>query len=142
MLTKVCHDCKKRKKVGAYSRNCKAADGYCDKCKDCHKAYQRAHYRRNAAMYKAKAKRWDAANRVVLNALIADFRKSGCAVCKEPDHSCLCAHHRNPKSKELTIGEVVNRSVSPRRVRKELAKCVCLCLNCHAKLHANKITLS
>ena len=36
---------------------------------------------------------------------------------------------------------MISRSYSPDRVRKELAKCVCLCMNCHAKVHAGRVSI-
>ena len=73
-------------------------------------------------------------------ALIA-FRKSGCAVCGEHAACCLDAHHRDPSSKEFTLGRASSSRVSIERFRDELKKCICLCANCHRKLHADLISL-
>jgi hypothetical protein len=70
--------------------------------------------------------------------IIAEFRKNGCKKCNEKDKDCLCAHHRNPKKKMFGIGSVASIRPSLERLKEELKKCTCLCLNCHAKLHARK----
>ena len=48
----------------------------------------------------------------------------------------------DPSSKDFNIGMAQSRKISPARVEAELAKCVCLCMNCHAKVHAGIITLA
>lgn len=73
-------------------------------------------------------------------ALIAEFRSGGCAYCGEKEVACLAAHHRDPALKEFDIGSRRCRDASPGRVRDELAKCDCVCHNCHAKIHAGVIT--
>jgi hypothetical protein len=69
-----------------------------------------------------------------------EFRSSGCVLCHEISAACLCAHHVEPEQKEFTIGTMLY-NVSDVELRAELAKCVCLCHNCHAKLHAGIISL-
>ena len=91
-------------------------------------AKHRARTRKNKEKYKKAAK-----------LIIAEFRKNGCAVCGEPSHSCLDAHHLYPDKKELALGEACQGGWSSKRVREELKKCACLCKNCHCKLHAGEI---
>ncbi len=77
-------------------------------------------------------------NLVVARELIAEFRKNGCTKCDESSVDCLCAHHKNPKTKKFSLGSLASIKPSREIVEKELKKCVCLCLNCHAKLHAKQ----
>ncbi len=77
-------------------------------------------------------------NLVIARQLIAEFRKNGCGKCDEKNHDCLCAHHKNPKTKKFSLGSLKGTKPTPDMVRKELRKCVCLCLNSHAKLHAKQ----
>jgi hypothetical protein len=72
-------------------------------------------------------------------AVIGEFKRNGCLLCNERDHLCLHAHHKDPSKKEAAIGHLANGSL--KKLEKELEKCVCLCANCHAKLHAGKIKL-
>ncbi len=70
--------------------------------------------------------------------IIAVFRANGCR-CGETNHNCLCAHHKDPAKKDFNIGSVISRPIKAERLIEELSKCVCMCLNCHAKLHAKLI---
>lgn len=79
--------------------------------------------------------------RIWFKELMRDFRKDGCYVCAENCHSCLCAHHLNPAEKKMAISAVVAKQSSKKSVKRELAKCICLCHNCHAKLHGGDISL-
>jgi hypothetical protein len=71
--------------------------------------------------------------------LLAEFRKDGCAICPEKDPSCLDAHHLDPATKLFSLGRY--NSASRAKTAAELAKCICLCSNCHRKFHAGKIKL-
>ncbi len=42
-------------------------------------------------------------------------------------------HHVNPKEKEFQIS---GKSINFERIKKELKKCILVCANCHAELHA------
>jgi hypothetical protein len=71
--------------------------------------------------------------------LLQEFRKNGCLLCPEKEHCCLDAHHVQKKSFE--IGRLLSNRVSPEKVVRELKKCVCLCSNCHRKLHAGLLVI-
>ncbi len=86
-----------------------------------------------AATRKAKKKHTVAAKK-----LLREFRKDGCSKCNETNHDTLCAHHRKPENKKAHIGRMISSNVATKTIAEELKKCICLCLNCHAKLHANK----
>lgn len=79
--------------------------------------------------------------RARLRELLNEFRKDGCLLCTETTLCCLDAHHTDPGAKDFSIGEAVHDRTSPAKVAAELAKCVCLCKNCHAKLHAGLVEL-
>jgi hypothetical protein len=66
---------------------------------------------------------------------IFQFKNQGCRKCRAKDYDVLCAHHRNPKGKLFNIGSFVAAKPTPEELKRELGKCDCLCLNCHAKLH-------
>lgn len=56
----------------------------------------------------------------------------GCCRCDETDPRCLDFHHRDKKTKSFTIG-LHPWSHSWSRTLAEIAKCDCLCSNCHRK---------
>ncbi len=78
----------------------------------------------------------NAKNLEISRKLVAEFKKNGCRVCDERDPDCLCAHHKDPSKKKFTIGRLTGLRPTPESVKKELEKCICLCCNCHTKLHA------
>ncbi len=73
--------------------------------------------------------------------LVAAFRAAGCRLCPETTACCLVAHHVDPSTKEFNIGEAHWQKIGHVRIAQELAKCVCLCMNCHMKVHAGLLIL-
>lgn len=116
------------------------------KDKDAYNAYQRTWYSKKIKdetfrkkLYKRKRGN-DVRYRQKNKDVVSEFRKDGCRICQEDIPCCLCAHHLDPASKEFDVGMMVNRYCHV-RLEAELKKCVCLCHNCHAKLHAGIISL-
>jgi predicted HNH restriction endonuclease len=72
---------------------------------------------------------------------VAEWKTQGCSVCGETATCCLVAHHLEPEDKSFTIANVLNSGYSKKRLLEELIKCVCLCANCHAKVHAGLIQI-
>lgn len=96
------------------------------------KAYRRGWYARNAehSIAKTKARRaalakWLAAKKATL----------ACSVCGESHPACLHFHHKDRTVKDDGIASALQRGWSIARVEAEMAKCVVLCANCHAKEH-------
>lgn len=59
--------------------------------------------------------------------------QKGCEACGyNKCAAALCFHHRDPSKKIFQISE---RCKSWRALRREIAKCDVMCLNCHAELH-------
>jgi hypothetical protein len=50
----------------------------------------------------------------------------------------LIFHHLDPSHKDFTIG---GKSKSWNKIQSELDKCVLLCANCHAEVHAGLLVL-
>lgn len=98
---------------------------------------------RQSVLDKAK-KRHDTCM-AAIDPVILEFKKDGCQLCPEKDTSCLVAHHVDPSQKEVDISALRYGSRNIEKtiqiLRKELAKCLCICMNCHAKVHAGKIDL-
>jgi len=73
--------------------------------------------------------------RAEVDLLLMTFRQQGCYFCREMHHACLSAHHRRKEEKRFTIADARQKGYPLEDVKRELAKCMCLCLNCHSKLH-------
>lgn len=87
----------------------------------------------------ARIQRNRAAHKIAVAALLADFRKFGCDLCGEKEHCCLSAHHVGKKDFALARAFTLGYSIT--RIKAELAKCMCVCENCHRKVHAGKISI-
>ncbi len=111
------------------------------------RAYQRRYhaerYRRDPAYrarLKASATRWNRRQKDRLLEVIEAARAGGCRCCDELESACLVFHHL--RDKEFAIADARRKLVSVATLEAELAKCVVLCANCHAKLHAGLIELA
>lgn len=58
-----------------------------------------------------------------------------CTKCGENHQGCLDFHHRDPSTKEDTIGRMLGTLKSKESILEEIKKCEVLCANCHRKLH-------
>lgn len=63
-----------------------------------------------------------------------------CVKCGESFAACLQFHHLDPTKKDLAISVAARSGWSIARIEREIAKCVVLCANCHAKEHASLVS--
>jgi len=70
--------------------------------------------------------------------LCSIFNDHPCLVCGDTRHGCLSFHHLDPKKKEYGV---TSHSLTWKKMLKEAAKCVVLCLNCHTLYHRGDIQL-
>lgn len=68
-----------------------------------------------------------------INRQIAREKKTKCIICGETAKCCLEFHHL--KDKQYNISQAI-KYLPTNLFIKELKKCICLCSNCHKKLHA------
>lgn len=86
--------------------------------------------------------RYTEKNKLAIADLIEAFQVGGCVYCGEDTACCLVAHHCESSKKSFNVSDArQGKRYSATRVAAELAKCICVCWNCHAKLHANIIKL-
>ena len=140
----VCTKCEKSKEETEFHLRSKKTGRRHSYCKNCHTIYVRERYRNNAKYRKSQResiKRNDARYKKKAQAVVSNFRKDGCFFCNEKEYCCLDAHHVDPTEKDFNVGDGVRRKISARRIEKELTQCVCVCKNCHAKLHKGILSL-
>lgn len=100
-------------------------------CRDCCRAYGREHYEKNRPAYLVKTSRRRAVERPKVRAMIDQYlREHPCVDCGCTDITVLEFDHRDPSTKELTVGELARDSEWP-RVLREIEKCDVRCANCH-----------
>lgn len=90
------------------------------------------------ACKRKEMKEWRERRIVECQAIINEWKSQGCCVCGESSRCCIDAHHKNQNEKEYAIGHFANGSKSPPVIKKELAKCIAICANCHRKYHAGE----
>jgi hypothetical protein len=110
-----------------------------------HREYMRRRYQSDAMFRESIKQRNSKAakkSHAEVRAIINDFRASGCKSCGEMAECCLSAHHVDPAQKLFNIGKgSAKRGYSAAKVSEELRKCVCLCENCHRKVHAGLLEI-
>jgi hypothetical protein len=101
--------------------------------------YQLRYYRKNTQYYKDKARAKKEENR----RLFTELKKMlGCRLCPEDSPCTLDFHHYDPSEKHKSgedgqVGHMVMNGFGWSMVVKEIKKCICLCSNCHRKVHAH-----
>ena len=122
--SKVCSSCKLEKPLEAFHSKPRSA------CKEC---------------VNKSAKKWRDNNLEQARGYFTEERRKisewkaarGCIKCGENDAACLDMHHTDPSTKDKDPSRVGKFDT----FLKEAAKCVVLCRNCHAKVHAGRFTV-
>lgn len=74
--------------------------------------------------------------------LYAIKAREGCYFCPEREPIALAFHHLDPAQKKFSImGPKLANGTPIETLLEEVTKCVVLCHNCHAKLHAGLLAL-
>jgi hypothetical protein len=99
------------------------------------KEAQHQHYLNNKEKYKEASKKSSPQTKKRRIHYLQEIKSTmGCKICGEKRAPCLVFHHRDPKEKEMGIGDSVFK-VSKKRILAEIAKCDVLCANCHLLFH-------
>lgn len=70
-----------------------------------------------------------------------DYKGGKCNICGYSKCiDALCFHHVNPKEKSFGLSNNYNKEWTV--LKEELDKCILLCLNCHAELHAGAVSIT
>lgn len=135
---KVCTKCFDKKELSEFSKNTKHPDGLQYACKTCVAHQSKNWYRQN----KVRVRKHTGSYRKRLWLRIAEIKRSTtCYLCSENEPACLDFHHKDPSTKEFEISNIVGRGQSWNTILEEIEKCVCICSNCHRKIHAGLISL-
>lgn len=134
---KTCTKCKTEQGLTEFRKDRTKTDGYSPHCKTCRKAQDQINHKERygvASRSRTATKRAENLKLVVLYKL-----QNPCILCGEDEPSCLDFHHPDPSDKEFNVAEYY--ACSWAKIHKEMLKCVVVCRNCHAKIHAGLITL-
>lgn len=127
METKICSKCGRELPLDRFEpgRN---------QCRDCRNARRKELRQEHPEKHRQEAAKRQEEQTKWLYSL-----KKKCLICGETEPVCLDFHHIDPNEKDFTIGK--NRNKSKENLMKEIEKCVCVCANCHRKIHAGIINL-
>jgi len=135
---KKCSVCQIEKPAEDFNKDAKRRDGLQTKCRVCSSKLSRDNYLKNCQDIRQRNR----LHRKQLQEMLRDFKMGcKCALCPESEPCCLEFHHLDPDGKDFEIGRVASMGYSWDRILEEIAKCACVCSNCHRKLHAGKIQL-
>ena len=127
-MTKQCSGCLRDLPLGAFNRK---RGGLQSRCRDCNKAYLKAHYQANLAYYAAKARRHKRkVQQENHRQLLAYFAEHPCVDCGETDPVVLQFDHVRGK-KVACVGVLLRNGRRWATVQDEIAKCEVRCSNCH-----------
>jgi hypothetical protein len=101
------------------------------------KEYDRARRQRKHVENQARQKARRHELRDWLNELKSSMK---CEKCEETHIGCLQFHHLGDKDVEVSV--MVSNGFGKERILAEIAKCIVLCANCHAKHHWNDLNQS
>jgi len=125
--TQVCAKCRTSKDIEEFHKN----QRWCKKCSsDASKEWyqdNKDHKNRLAQTRVMKLRVW----------LVEMKQGMGCHFCKEDYFRCLEFHHTNSEEKEHNVSDMVANGFGKEAIQREMAKCICVCSNCHRKLHDN-----
>lgn len=136
METKICKKCGKELPIEQFEleHTQKYGDRRRGTCRFCRAEYRKNWRKNNPELYHAQAIRHQNRQTEWLYLI-----KKPCVVCGESSPICIDFHHIDPKEKDFTIGKFRGRN--KKWLKQEILKCVCLCANCHRKVHAGLINL-
>jgi len=136
---KVCCKCKESKELNQFNKNKSRKDGYGTYCKECAAKSSKDYYESNITNHKVKTAARNKLERQKRQDYVTAYKAAkGCKYCPEKEPCCLDLHHRKDKLYDVST---MIRDIKPLElIDLEIAKCDVACRNCHAKIHAGKLT--
>lgn len=135
---KKCTICKQEKDLDQFNKKTTSKDGLQSLCKTCSREKFKRYYDDNTKKHKAIAIESSKRHRRLAREYLNEVKtENGCALCPEKTPCCIDFHHLSDK--EFLLSSRTKTSITT--INKELAKCVCLCANCHRKVHAQILSV-
>jgi hypothetical protein len=134
---KPCNVCEQTLPTTSFYKHSKTADGLATRCKECTRVGNLAARHRRSMHYAETAR---SRRRERLDKYAQWKSQQRCQFCPETSPCCLDLHHLDPSQKDQALANVASRW-SWERLSREIEKCIVVCRNCHAKIHAGIIVL-
>lgn len=108
-------------------------------CPKCERSLEERDFPRRGRLCKQCARMPSIRRRAAIAFWLEEMRETlKCLNCGFDDPRALHFHHIDGSTKEASISRLVHSGASVARIRREMAKCVVLCANCHAIEHADE----
>ena len=136
--TRRCALCRVTKPLADFSYKNRTQGRRSSTCRDCSRAYGRAHYKRNRPAYLERARRGrERALEACRRLLLDHLRTHPCVDCGESDPVLLDFDHRDPSTKTANVAALVKRG-GMKALVAEIAKCDIRCANDHRRKTARQ----
>lgn len=135
---KYCNKCKTEKEISGFSRNKTTQDGLHFHCKSCAKIHHQLWYQQNKkrVMLCTLSRRKRLSEQVMIQKQYLT-----CCFCGEDNSICLDFHHTDSTKKEYNVSDMIAAGKGWKSIQQEIDKCICVCSNCHRKIHGNFISV-
>lgn len=136
---KSCNACNQILSIDCFRKNKDIPGGFHYNCKLC--SNQKNNKRLETHVFQQDRMKYTSNARRQLNTSVMRGIKThlGCMYCGENSHPCVLEYHHVNDDKDITIGQQNSRKLSV--LMDEVKKCICLCANCHRKVHAGVINV-
>ena len=142
-MLKTCCTCRANKLPSDFNRRARSKDGLQQICRACSAARSRLYYKTHTEVHRAATRKQRAERRRKFRQRTDEIKQRfGCRVCGEYDVVCLEFHHLDPSKKDFSIADAITHEWPWEKVLAEIRKCVCLCANCHRKVHAGRFEVT
>ncbi len=140
-MDKICKKCGISKNLDKFYKQ-KSKDGRHSYCKICAVENAKKHYKTNKKVALSRMKTYNNKFKNQTKMAVNKIKKElGCCFCDEFEPCCLDFHHLNPKEKEFTVSRLLSTK-NIKTIVQEINKCICVCSNCHRKIHAGYLTVN
>ena len=137
METKKCVACPDEKLLIDFSWKNKSKGIRQAKCKSCYRKLRNKWYQDHKDSEVETIKTYIYKRRKEIKAWFDSYKsKTECQHCEDSRILVLQFHHLDPKKKDLNLSLASRNGWSIERIKKEIAKCIVLCSNCHILEHA------
>jgi hypothetical protein len=137
---KLCTRCQQWLPRDAFTRNVAKKDGLQGYCRDCQRAYVRAHYAANIQYYLDKANRSRPLQKARLRTLLDKLKDAPCTDCGQSYPPCAMDFDHVRGDKMFNLGEGLKKGKNQLLV--EAAKCELVCANCHRqRTHSRRLSV-
>lgn len=134
----MCVVCKQQKDASEYNWKNKKLGVRKNYCKVCDRQIKKRYYERHREKVIAENVARNSAKRDAFRAWKETLR---CCMCDESDECCLDFHHLDPSQKDHAISALLT-NMSFEKMALEISKCICVCSNCHRKIHKYNIDVT